>query len=60
MYPSRDRVAPRLHYHRDDLAAVLASLSSVCAEKMETLGLGILVCAFWALVLYAAVFYGLR
>lgn len=57
---SRDQAAVRPHYRRDDLTAVLASLSAVCSEKMETLGLGILVCAFWGLVLYAAVSYGLH
>lgn len=60
MYPSRDQVVLRPHYRRDDLAAVVARLSSVGSEKMETLGLGILVCAFWGLVLYAAVSYGLH
>ncbi len=60
MYSTRARVAVHPRYHRDDLAAVLASLSSLWAEKIETLGLGILVCAFWGVVLYAAIYYGLR
>lgn len=60
MHLFRGQAALHPHYRRDDLAAVLASLSAVCSEKIEALGLGILVCAFWGLVLYAAISYGLR
>lgn len=60
MYSSRARVVAHAHYRRDDMAAILAGLSSLWAEKLETLGLAMLVCAFWGLVLYAAVSYGLH
>lgn len=60
MYSIRTRTATRSHYHYDDLAVILAGLASRWSDTAETLGLGILVCAFWGLVLFAAVAYGLR
>lgn len=60
MYSTRTRVAARSHYHYDDLAVIVAGLTSRWSNTIETLGLGILVCAFWGLVLFAAVAYGLR
>lgn len=56
----RVKTAHLLNRHvRDDFVAVLVQLAPAGERYGEALGLYLLVCAFWGLVVYAAVAFAL-
>ncbi len=60
MQASHERVASHPRYHHNDLVETLSSLLPAWTGNIETVALGVLVCAFWGLILYAALAFGLR
>ena len=60
MRVAQDRVAHlRIHYRRDDLAAMLQHALPEAYRRGEIVALYALVCAFWGILMYAAAQFAL-
>ena len=61
MRPSHSKVARlEVQYRRDDLAALLERALPHVGSRAELAASYVLVCAFWALIIYTAVAFALQ
>ena len=49
-----------LHYRRDDFVAALRYVLPRIGDRVDLIGLYMLVCVFWGLVVYAAVAFAVQ
>jgi hypothetical protein len=57
---THERAAHPPRYRRDDFVAVVEHLVPLANRQLERLGLYILVCAFWALIIYSALTFAVQ